>query len=224
MAATDSIGIFGGTFDPVHVAHLRVAEEVRETLCLGEVRFVPAADPPHKDGTRLAPARDRLAMIDLALDDVPGLRSWSIELERPGPSYSVDTVRTLRGTLGADVPIVFLIGRDAFDELHTWKNFQELLGLCDFAVMTRPTRPSPLTADDLPVATRRTLCYDSRIAGFRHESGHRVFSLAVTGLDVSASDIRRRVAAGRSIRFLVPAPVEEYIARHRLYRSPENQS
>jgi nicotinate-nucleotide adenylyltransferase len=152
---------------------------------------------------------------------VPGLRAWSVELERPGPSYSVDTVRALRRALGADARIVFLIGRDAFAELHSWKDFAALLGLCDFAVMTRPPRTAPLSPEEIPVATQRSLCYDPAIAGFRHESGHRVISLAITSLDVSASDIRARVAGGRSIRFLVPRAVEEYIDRHGLYRTPE---
>lgn len=224
MGATEAIGLFGGTFDPVHVAHLRAAEEAREALGLAEVRFVPAADPPHKDGDRVTPAGERLAMLELALAGAPGLRAWGIELERPGPSYSVDTVGALRRALGEDARIVFLIGRDAFAELHTWKDFPRLLGLCDFAVMTRPPRTGPLSADEIPVATRGALCYDPAIAGFRHESGHRVSSLAITSLDVSASDIRARVAAGRSIRFLVPPAVEEYIDRHGLYRMPETPS
>ncbi len=224
MAASDAIGLFGGTFDPVHVAHLRAAEEARDDLDLAAVRFVPAADPPHKAGVHVTPARQRLAMLELALAGVPGLSPWSIELERDGPSYSVDTVRTLRSTLGPDARIVFLIGRDAFDELHTWKDFRTLLGLCDFAVMTRPPETTPLSPDALPVAMREALCYDPSIAGFRHESGHRVVSLPITGLDVSASDVRARVAAGRSIRFLVPAAVEDYIQRHRLYRRPRHSS
>jgi nicotinate-nucleotide adenylyltransferase len=224
MGSTDGIGIFGGTFDPVHVAHLRAAEEAREALGLEEVRFVPAADPPHKPGRSLAPARDRLAMVDLALDDAPGLRSWSVELGRPGPSYSVDTIRGLRAALAANARIVFLIGRDAFDELSTWKDWRELLGLCDFAVMTRPPGGAPLGPTDVPIAMREALCYDPGIAGFRHESGHRVLSLAITSLDVSASDIRERVATGRSIRFLVPPAVEEYIVHHRLYRRSETPS
>jgi nicotinate-nucleotide adenylyltransferase len=218
MTSTEAIGIFGGTFDPIHVAHLRAAEEARETLDLDEVRFVPAADPPHKDGEHVTPAPHRLAMLTLALADAPGLRPWGIELERPGPSYSVDTMRTLRATLGEAARLVFLIGRDAFDELHTWKDVETLLGLCDFAVMTRPPHLEPLAAARIPVATRRTLCYDPAIAGFRHESGHRVVPLPITSLDVSASDIRTRVARGRSIRFLVPAAVQAYIERHGLYR------
>lgn len=219
MGAHDGIGILGGTFDPVHVAHLRVAEEAREALDLAEVRLVPAADPPHKDAAGLTPARDRLAMVDRAVEGAPGLRSWNVELERPGPSYSVDTVRMLRRAAGPSARIVFLLGRDAFEELHTWKETDALLGLCDVTVLTRPPHVGPLTVTHLSVATREALCYDSAIDGFRHESGRLLTSLEVTRLDVSATDIRARVAAGRSIRFLVPPAVAAYIDQHRLYRT-----
>jgi nicotinate-nucleotide adenylyltransferase len=212
------IGIFGGTFDPIHVAHLRAAEEAREALGLTDVRFVPAAAPPHKDRTQVTAAHHRLAMLELALRDVPAFHAWDVELTRPGPSYSVDTLRALRNDVGGGTRIVFLIGRDAFDEIRTWKDYEALFWLCDFAVMTRPPNDRPLRDMEIPIASHGALCYDPAIAGYRHESGHRVISLDVTSLDVSASDIRARVAAGRSIRFLVPPAVETYIRHHELYR------
>lgn len=218
MATTDAIGIFGGTFDPIHVAHLRAAEEAREALGLREVRFVPAAAPPHKEHAQVAPAHHRLAMLEHALRDVSEFRPWDIELARPGPSYSIDTLRALRAEVGSEARIVFLIGRDAFDEIHTWKEYESLFALCDFAVMSRPPHGRPLRDAPIPVARRGGLCYDPTIAGYRHESGNRVIPLDVTSLDVSASDIRARVMAGRSIRFLVPPVVETYIQRHELYR------
>ena len=167
MATTDTIGVFGGTFNPIHLAHLRAAEEAREALALDEVRFVPSASPPHKDDAAIVPAADRLRMVDLAIAGVPGFRSWDIELARAGPSYSVDTLRALRAEVGDAARIVFLIGRDAFAEVHTWKDFETLFTLADFAVMTRPPATNPLAQGDLPVATQQAFCYDSAIAGFR---------------------------------------------------------
>ena len=224
MATTETIGVFGGTFNPIHLAHLRAAEEAREALALDEVRFVPSASPPHKNDATIVEAADRLRMVDLAIAGVPGFRSWDIELGRAGPSYSVDTLRALRAEVGGAARIVFLIGRDAFAELHTWKDFETLFTLADFAVMTRPPATHPLVESDLPVATQEAFCYDPDIAGFRHESGHRVISLAITGLDVSASDIRHRIAEGRSVRFLVPDAVEQFVHQHRLYRSGRTPS
>jgi len=115
------IGIFGGTFDPIHLGHLRGAEEVREALGLDEVRFVPAAAPPHRRGTPLAPANHRYRMVELAVGDVPGFRCWDVELARPGPSYSVDTLRALRAEVGTAVRVAFVLGFDAFRDFETWK-------------------------------------------------------------------------------------------------------
>lgn len=219
MARPDGIGVFGGTFNPIHLGHLRAAEEVREAASLAEIRFVPCAVPPHKSTEGLAPARARLDMLDLAVTGVPGFRSWDVELGRPGPSYSVDTLEILRGELGAQARIVFIVGRDAFGDLATWRRYDRLFALCDLVVMTRPPDTHPLSMDDLPVAVRQAFCYDPSVGGFRHESGHHVTSLSISSLAISATDIRRRVACGQSIRFLVPSAVETYVIEHRLYRS-----
>jgi nicotinate-nucleotide adenylyltransferase len=211
------IGIVGGTFDPVHLAHLRVAEEVREAQRLDEVRLVPSAVPPHKRRGDVAPAADRLRMVEAAVAGHAGLRVWGIELERPGPSYTIDTLRTLRAELGEEVRVVFALGWDAFAEINTWKEYAAIFGVCDVVVVTRPGQPTALAAGDFPVAARKSLRYDRGSAGFRHVSGHRVTLQHVTALDISATDIRARVRAGRSIRFLVPDPVRIYIHAHGLY-------
>jgi nicotinate-nucleotide adenylyltransferase len=211
------IGILGGTFDPVHLAHLRVAEEIRETQRLAEVRLVPSAIPPHKTRRPVTAARHRLAMVERAVAGHRGLAAWDVELRRAGPSYSVDTLRALRAERGPQVRLVFALGWDAFTELDTWKEYREIFGLCDVVVVTRPAHPPRLSLDDFPVAARKTLLYDRRIAGFRHVSGHEVTLQRVTALDVSATDIRARVRAGRSIAFLVPESVRRYIHDHALY-------
>ncbi|HLK11776.1 MAG TPA: nicotinate-nucleotide adenylyltransferase [Candidatus Binatia bacterium] len=215
---TGGVGIFGGTFNPIHLAHLRAAEEVREALGLAEVRFVPCAVPPHKADAALAAPAHRLRMVELATAGVPGFRAWDVELTRPGPSYSIDTLRALRAEVGERTPVAFALGRDAFADFATWREPDAILGLCDVVVITRPPWPATLTAEDFPVASRGAICYDAASGSFRHASGHTVRLLPVTALDVSATAIRDRVGAGRSIRFLVPAAVEAYIAAAGLYR------
>jgi nicotinate-nucleotide adenylyltransferase len=211
--------VLGGTFDPVHLAHLRVAEELREAQALDHVRLVPCAIPPHKRRRDVAPARHRLRMVERAVTGQPGLRAWDVELERDGPSYSVDTLRALREEVGATRRIVFALGWDAFREFHTWREHAAIFALCDVVVVTRPSHPTTLGIDDFPIAARGAFHYDRVSAGFRHVSGHRVTLQRVTALDISASDVRARVRAGRSIRFLVPDPVLRYIDTHGLYGS-----
>lgn len=213
------VGIFGGTFDPIHLGHLRAAEEVRESQGLDEIRLVPAAVPPHKTRAGISGAHHRLAMTRLATAGVPGFRVWDVELARPGPSYSVDTLRTVRAEVGPGARVVFVVGRDAFAEFHTWHEYDTIFGLCDVVVVTRPPWPLGLTLDDLPVATRPAFRYDPGSEAIRHVSGRGVSLQRITALDISATAIRASVAEGRSIRFLVPPAVEAYIAERRLYRN-----
>lgn len=213
-----SVGVFGGTFNPIHTAHLRAALEVREALALDEVRFVPAAVPPHKTPVGIAPASDRLRMVELAIAGVPGFRTWPVELEREGPSYTVETLRTLRAEIGMDARIVLILGRDAFAEFGTWRDPEVIVSLCDVVVMTRPPWPERLDPAELPVACQGAFCYDPGSEALRHASGHSVTLTRITGLDISATQIRALVAAGRSIRFLVPAAVEQYLDARGLYR------
>ena len=217
MTAAGGIGVLGGSFDPVHLGHLRAAEEVREGQALDTMLLVPAAAPPHKDATALAPAHHRLRMLELAIAGRPGLRVARHELDRPGPSYSIDTLRALRAESGG-TRLVFAVGWDAFRDLGTWKEHTEIFATCDVVVVTRPPGPTQLTLDDIPVAARKAFCYDQSSESFRHASGHVLSLQRITALDISAAAIRARVVAGRSIRFLVPAAVETYIEAHVLYR------
>ena len=207
------------------MAHLRAAEEVRERCRLDEIRFVPAAVPVHKEAEGIAPAEDRLRMVELAIAGCPAFRAWDVELRRVGPSYSVDTIRELRDEVGPDTRIVFVMGRDAFDEFHTWKEPGTILGLCDVVVITRPPWPDTLSPDDLRVAIPRPFDYDPRSGTIRHASGRAVSLQRITALDISATAIRHMVSAGRSIQFLVPAAVASYIAASGLYTTgAEDQS
>jgi nicotinate-nucleotide adenylyltransferase len=212
------IGILGGSFNPIHLGHLRAAEEVRDVEALDEVRLVPVALPPHKEPAGLVSAADRLRMVELAIAGVPHFRASAMEIERGGPSYSVDTLRELGAGLGASARLVFIVGFDAFRDFRTWKEHAAIFGLCDVVVVTRPPWPERLGREDIPVAARRAFCYESSSESFRHESGHVLRLQRITALDISAARIRASIAAGRSVRFLVPPSVEAYIAERGLYR------
>jgi nicotinate-nucleotide adenylyltransferase len=217
MRAARRIGIFGGTFDPIHLAHLRSAEEARERLRLDEVLFIPAADPPHKR-RRVATAAHRLAMVRLAIAGNPAFRVSTIEIDRGGRSFTVDTLRALRASLPADATLSLLIGFDAFCEIGTWKDYRTLFTLVDVIVWSRPPFRLHSPRALLPVAARRDFCYGPGHRTLRHRTGNQIHFLTVTALDLSASDIRLRLRRGLSVRYLVPPPVERYLSRHRLYR------
>ncbi|MCE9615438.1 MAG: nicotinate-nucleotide adenylyltransferase [Lentisphaerae bacterium] len=199
------IGILGGTFNPIHVGHLILAQSALETFELSTVLFIPCATPPHKSATDLLPGKHRLAMIERAIEWNPFFESSDQELQRPGISYAVDTVATLSRQY-PDASLFFIIGADTLRELHKWRQIYDLLAICRFITFGRPGAElaSVATADlglDPPWPDR--LRKDLTVG--RH-------------IDISSTDIRYRVAEGLSIRYLVPPEVEMYIAEHGLYR------
>lgn len=212
------LGVFGGTFNPVHLAHLRCAEEAREALRLERVLFVPAANPPHKGAAGVAGAVHRLAMLRLAVRGNRAFRVSPLEVERGGRSYSVDTLRQLRARLPGSTRLVFLLGVDQFREIATWRGYRDLFSLAEFGVMTRPPHVIAAPRALIPVAARGEFCYGPDRTTLRHRSGNTITFLTVTALDISASAIRERLARGESVRYLVPPAVERYIDRHGLYR------
>lgn len=199
-------GIFGGTFNPIHVGHLRAAEEVREQLGLARMLFLPSADPPLKrEGPGvIAPARDRLAWVRAAVASNPCFEADALELAREGPSYSVDTLELLAERLGPGPP-VFVIGEDAFAELGSWREPERLLTLCHFAVMRRPPGRPGDPAAWLPDRLAEAFAWAPDGRSGRHRSaGTWVRYVPIRALDVSATDVRRRIREGRSVRYLVP--------------------
>jgi nicotinate-nucleotide adenylyltransferase len=214
------LGILGGSFDPIHLGHLRCAEEVREALDLERIVFVPAASPPHKPGRRLADAASRLAMVELAIADNPRFAVSDLELERSGISYSVDTLERFRER-EPEAALHFIIGADAFREVQTWRDVPRLFELASVVVANRPPDRLETTIAHLPVAAREAFCYDPLTLSYRHRSGTELRFVAITALDVSATAIRRRVHEGLSIRYLVPAGVERFIRERQLYRTGE---
>jgi nicotinate-nucleotide adenylyltransferase len=211
------LGLFGGSFNPIHLAHLRCAEEIGEALALDRVVFIPSASPPHKPGHSLVAAEHRLAMVRGAVRGNPRFRVSAMELSRGGHSYTVDTLRVLRRRLGPAATLYFLLGADAFSELATWKEYDAIFSLAHLVVLSRPPYPARPPVARLPVAVRRGFCYRASHDGLIDAEGHQILFRTVTPLDISASDIRARVARGQSVRYLVPDTVARYIAHHRLY-------
>jgi nicotinate-nucleotide adenylyltransferase len=202
-----SIGLMGGTFDPIHHAHLIVAEEVRSALGLSEMVFIPAGEPPHKSGRPTTPARHRLAMVELAIASNPHFTLSHIELNRPGPSYLVDTLRLLREQWNNEVELSFVIGWDSLEDFPDWYKPQEILSLLDHLVAVR--RPGYI--DDEVYNQRQ----ETRLPGLRQ----RLCVVSVPQLDISSTDLRQRVAEKRPIRYQVPEAVERYILAHGLYQA-----
>ena len=215
--AAGPLGVLGGTFDPVHVGHLRLAEEARDALGLAEVRWGPAGVPPH----RLAPRADaahRLEMVRLAIAGNPHFVLDAAEARAGGPAYTAPTLERLRAAEGGR-PLVLLLGADAFLGLESWHRWRELFDLAHLGVATRPGYD--LSPDDLPAGLAQACA--SRLGGdpavLRAAPAGRVVSFSMTPLGVSASLLRARLAAGLSARYLLTDPVAEYIERHRLYRN-----
>ena len=200
------IGIFGGTFNPVHMGHLIMAQDALEVFDLSKVLFVPCDLPPHKDAFQLASAAHRVAMLEKAIEDNPDFEICDIEILRGGTNYSIDTVRYLR-KLYPQHDLFFIIGSDSLMELHQWKDIKELLRLCRFVTFIRP-------GFDPKKASGKALKLE---IGLSRDLIKNV--VAVHQIDISASDIRHRAAEGMSIRYLVPSFVEIYIAEHNLYKT-----
>jgi len=206
------LAIFGGTFDPVHIGHLRVAWEAAEALD-AEVRMMPAHVPPHRLQPQ-ASAAHRLAMLQAALAGQSRLAVDQRELSRHGPSYTVDTLRELRHEIGPQRPLLLLVGADAYAGLPTWHDWLELYALAHLVVLTRPGHPVEWSGV-LALETRARQV--GTAASLREVPAGRVLELAVTPLEVSASHVRAEFAAGREPRYLVPNAVLAYIRAHDLY-------
>ncbi|RLA40071.1 MAG: nicotinic acid mononucleotide adenylyltransferase [Gammaproteobacteria bacterium] len=212
-----AVGIFGGTFDPVHIGHLRTAVELREHLGLDELRLMPSARPPHREQPGVS-AEHRLAMLQLAIGKgtlAAGLLADDRELRREGLSYTVETLAQLRGELGGDVALCLCIGMDSLVNLHTWQRWQALSDYAHIVVAARPGWHLPETG---PVAQWLAgRCTDDPKLLSKSPSG-RVLVEAMTLLPVSATQIREDLATGSSVRYLVPDAVIQYIHQHGLYK------
>ncbi len=198
---SERIGVFGGTFDPIHMGHLIAAEEARVACSLSRVLFLPAASPPHKQGRRITPAEHRLTMTELAIASHAKFSCSAMEMERVGPSYTVDTLAQLRALWGEEVDIVFIVGLDSLRDLPTWREPRRIIELARLAVVDR----EPFEVD--------MAALEQQVPGV----SQRVQFVPIPLIAISATDLRERVRTGRSIRYQVPDAVEGYIYAHALY-------
>ena len=202
------VGILGGTFDPVHLGHLLIAEESRLSLALDYVLFIPAGQPWLKAGQPLTAAEHRWRMAQLATASNPNFQVLRTEIDRPGPSYTVDTLTSLPAELGQPAEFYFILGMDALANFHQWKEPERVLQLANLVVVRRPSyRDAEIDNIINEVKTRYP------------DYAHRLTALPMPGVDFSATTIRRRAAAGQSFRYHTPEPVERYILDNGLYRT-----
>ncbi|MBI5853992.1 MAG: nicotinate (nicotinamide) nucleotide adenylyltransferase [Nitrospirae bacterium] len=218
------IGLFGGTFNPIHRCHLTIARQVRDRLALDSILFIPTGTPPHKQLKSLAPAHHRLAMVREAIAEEPTFSATDLEVHRASPSYSIDTVRALQQKYGQGVELFFLIGLDAFLDIPTWKQAPDLLRTCHFVVIGRPgsqfIRLATLTL--LPHISDESLrALDAgtvdRVDVPIEATAHLIL-LALAPCPVSASDVRSRLRRGLNLGDVLPVQVESYIMRFGLYK------
>jgi len=210
------LGILGGTFDPVHFGHLRLAEEARRALGLAAVRWVPAGLPAHRAAPQ-ASALQRLAMVRLAILGNHGFSLDDSEARSAAPSYSVPTLERLRAQFGPQRPLVLLLGADAFLGLCTWHRWRELFGLAHLAVATRPNHALAGAIIEAELADEFRLRQSSSATAIAETPAGRIVPFGITALDISATGLRGEIRAGRSPRYLLPDPVLDYIATNRLY-------
>lgn len=197
-------GIMGGTFDPIHMGHLFVAEEIRTKLNLDKIIFVPTGNPPHKDGRRITDAKHRFLMTLLATATNSNFEVSDIEVNREGISYTIDTIKAFREKCKDSAEFYFITGADALLELSTWKNIVELLNLCKFVAATRPG----FKFSEM----------ETEIERLEKKYKREIYAISVAALQISSTDIRERIRDGRNVKYFIPDTVKNYIDRNGLYR------
>jgi nicotinate-nucleotide adenylyltransferase len=220
--AIKPVAIFGGTFDPVHFGHLRLAQELAESLRVEEVRFMPGGQPPHRANPQVT-SLQRLDMTRLAIADNPLFRIDDREVRRSGPGYTVDTLTEVRAEIGAIRPLCLLLGADAFLELATWHRWHELFTLAHIVIAHRPGFPPESWPERMPEPLARE--YTARLMqqpfAVHLSPAGGIVTQAIAALDISASMIRDSLARGVSPRYLLPDRVLDYIRKHGLYVTQE---
>jgi nicotinate-nucleotide adenylyltransferase len=211
-------GLLGGTFDPIHFGHLRGAEEMLNIFNLNRIIFVPSSRPPHKLDAEITAFHHREQMIRLAIEDNVNFSFSDVENLRAGKSYSVETVEYILNKYMEDLELYFIVGQDAFQAVTTWKDWERLLLLCNFAVMTRPGYDDMRLTEILPQEFAAKFTYHKKIDGFTGPTGHTIYFRHTSFLDISSSRMRDMFKEGKSIRYLTPDKVRQYIAKNYLYK------
>ena len=218
------IGLFGGTFNPIHLGHLRAALEVKEGFALDRIIMIPSALPPHKGCSELVNADDRLQMIRLCTADLPEFVTSDIELKRSGHSFTIDTVFHFKSSFSKHTRLYLIMGMDAFCEINTWKSYRDLFDNIAVIVMTRPgtaTADKDNRGDQLRAYIKSQITdgysFSKHKGAYIHSAKQPIYPFHVTPMDISSTEIRRLVKTGRSIHFLVPSAVETFIKSKGLY-------
>lgn len=210
------VAVFGGTFNPVHYGHLRLAEEVRETCSLDKVVFMPTFITPHKLKESLTPADVRFELVRRAIEDNPGFTVSDLEIRREGRSFTIDSVRELKEAPGTGVSLI--VGSDSFNDITSWYEYEDLLRLASFIIVPRPGYPFRKPDEVLPVELANEFWYDSEAKEYVNSGGNSITYLDTTPIDISSSDIRERIRRGQSVRYLLPDSVIEFIHKEGLYK------
>jgi len=218
------IGLFGGTFNPIHLGHVQVVQEVKKGFGLGKIFIIPSALPPHKERDGLVGAGDRIEMIRLAFSNHPDFAVSDVELKRSGPSYTIDTVRHFKSILAEDTELYLIMGLDAFLEIDTWKSYKDLFLMIPFIVMSRSTVGEDGTVfgwkpveDYLKSRISEGYNISTSQSSYIHEEKRPVFVFDVTPVDISSTKIRKLVKRKSTIKSLVPELVEDFIKTKGLY-------
>jgi nicotinate-nucleotide adenylyltransferase len=211
-------GLLGGTFDPIHFGHLRGAEEMLGIFYLNRIIFIPSSRPPHKLEAEITSFYHREQMIRLAIEGNVNFSFSEVENLRAGKSYSVETVEYILNKYMEDLELYFIVGQDAFQAVTTWKDWEKLLLLCNFAVMTRPGYENMKLDGILPKDFVTQFTYDKNTDGFKGPTGHIIYFRHVSFLDISSSHMREMIKANKSIRYLTPDKVRQYIFKNSLYK------
>ena len=211
-------GLLGGTFDPIHFGHLRAAEEMLKIFDLNRIIFMPSSRPPHKLEAAITSFYHREQMVRMAIEGNVSFSFSDVENLKSGKSYSVETVEHILNKYMENLELYFIIGQDAFQAITSWKDWEKLLLLCNFAVMTRPGYEQKGLAHILPADFASRFNYDQKVDGYQGPTGHVIYFRGVTFLDISSSRIRENVNAGQSIRYLVPDNVRNYIIKNSIYK------
>jgi nicotinate-nucleotide adenylyltransferase len=212
------VGLFGGTFNPVHWGHLKTADEIRRIFDLTRVIFIPTNISPHKESEEVVPAHHRLKMLDLVVEDNPYFFASDVELKRHDRSYSIETITYFTETLGKELALFFILGMDAFLEINTWKNYQELFSLCNFIVMTRPGYEVKGIHNVIPSQLMKDFTYRPAEKRFIHRSQLSIYFTEVTPIDISSHSIRTLMKNNLSINTMLPEKVKHYVEEHQFYR------
>lgn len=215
--STRRIGLFGGTFNPIHSGHLRAGIEIREAFSLDRVLYIPTAIPPHKKTRNLLNFAHRLKMVRLAIAGYPFFKASDVEKKRKGKSYSIQTLRFFKKTLGNKAELYFIVGMDAFLEINTWKEYQDLFALSHFVVMDRPGYRRSHVKEFLRQEISPDIIFYPRENRFLLPGGFSVFLFPITLMDISSTLIRTLRQKNRSIRYLLPHEVEDYIIEKNFY-------